>query len=93
LSFTDVAGSNFDWTSQLRYYWEEANVKASLLDPAKHFCLVNRLSLVCSMVVQVRMVTSTVDYGCEYIGNTERLVFPTLQQQDSESRAGCDAAD
>jgi dynein heavy chain len=45
--------SHFDWISQMRYYWDDGQVK-------------------------VRMITSTIDYGCEYIGNTSRLVITSL---------------
>jgi dynein heavy chain len=45
---------SFDWTSQLRYYWEEKDV------------------------LRVRMVTSVLDYGYEYLGNSLRLVITPL---------------
>jgi dynein heavy chain len=45
--------NSFEWSSQLRYYWEAAAVK-------------------------VRMITTTIDYGCEYIGNSSRLVITQL---------------
>ena len=48
---TDVG--NFDWQSQLRYYWEEDQVK-------------------------VRMINAQIDYGCEYLGNSDRLVITAL---------------
>ncbi|XP_053575219.1 dynein axonemal heavy chain 3-like [Bombina bombina] len=45
--------SDFNWISQLRYYWEENSVV-------------------------VRMVTTTVPYGYEYLGNIGRLVLTPL---------------
>uniref|UniRef100_A0A8C5PIE1 AAA+ ATPase domain-containing protein n=1 Tax=Leptobrachium leishanense TaxID=445787 RepID=A0A8C5PIE1_9ANUR len=45
--------SDFNWISQLRYYWEDKNVV-------------------------VRMVTTTVLYGYEYLGNSGRLVLTPL---------------
>jgi dynein heavy chain len=45
--------ASFEWTSQMRYYWEDNLVK-------------------------VRMITHTMNYGCEYIGNSGRLVITQL---------------
>ena len=44
---------DFDWISQLRYYWVDDNIIVS-------------------------MITTTVDYAFEYLGNTSRLVITPL---------------
>jgi dynein heavy chain len=44
---------NFDWQSQLRYYWEENSIK-------------------------VRMINAQIEYGSEYLGNSDRLVITAL---------------
>jgi dynein heavy chain len=45
--------NDFNWISQLRYYWEEERIK-------------------------VKMVTTTVPYAYEYLGNSSRLVITPL---------------
>jgi dynein heavy chain len=54
--------NDFDWMSQLRYYWEEGE------DP----------ELVPGESLQVKMISSVLEYGYEYIGNSGRLVITPL---------------
>ena len=49
------SSNDFDWASQLRYYWTE---KGEILN--------------------VSMVTATIEYGFEYLGNSLRLVITPL---------------
>lgn len=55
----NVSASNeFNWISQLRYYWRTSAEKQGY--------------------VSVCMVTTDVEYGMEYLGNTSRLVITPL---------------
>lgn len=45
--------TDFNWTSQLRYYSQDSNILVS-------------------------MITTTLQYGYEYLGNTGRLVITPL---------------
>ena len=54
--------NDFQWIAQLRYYWE-ANPKGDHPDRCD---------------VAVKMITSTVWYGYEYLGNSGRLVITPL---------------
>jgi dynein heavy chain len=47
--------NEFEWASQLRYYWTEK-----------------------SLDLHVSMVTATIPYGWEYLGNSLRLVITPL---------------
>ena len=47
--------NEFEWASQLRYYWTEAGLD-----------------------LNVSMVTATIPYGWEYLGNSLRLVITPL---------------
>jgi dynein heavy chain len=47
--------NEFEWASQLRYYWTEQNLE-----------------------LMVSMVTATIPYGWEYLGNSLRLVITPL---------------
>ncbi|KAF4658988.1 hypothetical protein FOL47_007767, partial [Perkinsus chesapeaki] len=62
------SADEFDWLSQLRYYWKEPN-SFKRLDTGemngKEEC-------------QVSIVNSTLLYGFEYLGNTPRLVITPL---------------
>ncbi len=54
LNKLQICNSNdFNWISQLRYYWEEERI-------------------------MVKMVTTTVPYAYEYLGNSSRLVITPL---------------
>lgn len=51
----------FEWISQMRYYWNETYAKGESRCPLK-----------------VKMVTSCLNYGFEYLGNITRLVITPL---------------
>jgi dynein heavy chain len=51
----------FEWISQMRYYWSETFAKGETKCPLK-----------------IKMVTSCLNYGFEYLGNITRLVITPL---------------
>lgn len=51
--------NNFEYMSQMRYYWEK-DVKGKI------------------DLMLVKMVTATIEYGFEYLGNSPRLVITSL---------------
>lgn len=53
---------NFAWVSQLRYYWEDREDLPGLGSPG----------------FIVRQIQASFPYGCEYLGNTPRLVITPL---------------
>ncbi|EGD83038.1 dynein heavy chain 2 [Salpingoeca rosetta] len=54
--------NDFDWIAQLRYYWEMATTDEGIERED----------------VLVKMITTTVHYGYEYLGNSGRLVITPL---------------
>jgi len=60
--------SNFEWQSQMRYYYEQQDPAASTASTTP----------AASSVIRVRMINAVMDYGCEYLGNTDRLVITAL---------------
>ncbi|RYH30478.1 hypothetical protein EON65_05000, partial [archaeon] len=55
--------SDFDWLSQLRYYWNPDGVSARTGKPAS---------------VECKMINAMAQYAYEYIGNQDRLVITPL---------------
>ncbi|KAF4731501.1 hypothetical protein FOZ62_002057, partial [Perkinsus olseni] len=62
------SADEFDWLSQLRYYWKEPN----------SFRRVDTGEMNAKEECQVSIVNSTLLYGFEYLGNTPRLVITPL---------------
>lgn len=62
------SADEFDWLSQLRYYWKEPN----------SFKRIDTGEMNTKEECQVSIVNSTLLYGFEYLGNTPRLVITPL---------------
>jgi len=57
------APTDFDWNSQLRYYWREDGASAATGKPGS---------------LTMRMINASLLYGYEYLGNSSRLVITPL---------------
>jgi dynein heavy chain len=63
VSLNVISKTNFDWLSQLRYYWDSNGASSQSGLPG---------------TVECRMINALALYAYEYIGNQDRLVITPL---------------
>ncbi|KAL9654899.1 hypothetical protein ABK040_008689 [Willaertia magna] len=74
---SDIA--DFEWQSQLRYYWEELPKETPNSNTPKLSTQGSSNNLVDSQChILVRQITAVINYGYEYLGNNPRLVITPL---------------